>query len=260
MCSPLLANRFRRALLALATVTVTQWGTVDARAESWLFDFGGTGFLTSNASTTGNDPSRFWNNITDTIGTTNTGTLLNLVTTTNAVTPVDFAMVSRFAGTNNNGPTNSTIYPSNATRDSLFGNTGIFQTLSNITPIFKLTSLDPLLSYTFKFFAGRSPASDNRETLYTLEGSVSGSATLNASNNVNGFTTVSGITPTLEGEITISLTPGPNNNNNTGDNSAEPSRFIYLGVMEMESVPEPTAAVAIGAGMIALATRRRRSS
>jgi hypothetical protein len=256
---PLFRNRVCSALFLSAVIVSAAFST--ASAESWLFDFGSATTATTNGVSP-DDPVNFWNNVTDSIGTSNTGSLLNLVTTTNAATPVDLFMVSRFGGVNTNGTLASTLYPIDATRDSFYGNTGPFQGSSNITPIFKISSLDPLLTYSFKFYASRTGATDNRETVYTVSGSVSGSAALNASNNVNSFTTVSGIVPSAGGEITISLTPGPNNNNNTGDDTtgANPSRFIYLGVMEMQSIPEPATTFALGAGALLLAARRRRAS
>ena len=232
------------AALCLAALVST------AQAESWLFDFGAAGTTTVGVD----DPANTWNNVTEAVATTNTGSLLNLVTTSNVVTDVDLLMVSRFNAANTNGTVASTRYVPDATRDSFYGNTAAFGGLSNVTPIFKFTSLDPALTYNFSFYASRmdAAATDTRETQYTVSGSVSGSAVLNVLNNINGVAQVSGITPTLGGEITISLAPTAANNH--------PNDFIYLGVLGMESVPEPATGLTLGAGALFLATRRRRLS
>jgi hypothetical protein len=220
-------------------------------AVTWLFDFGAGTTPTTNGADP-NDPANFWNNITPTIGQSDTGSLFDVVTTTNVVTDVDFLMISRFNGPNENGTTVSTVYADNATRDSLFGNTEVFGGFSNITPIFKFAALDPSLSYTFKFYASRTGVSDNRTTDYTVSGSVSGTASLNVANNINNFVTVSDIFPTAGGEITISLLPNAANNNS--------NHFTYLGVLEMQAVPEPVSGLMLGIGALALGFRRKRAS
>jgi hypothetical protein len=134
--------------------------------------------------------------------------------------------VSRFHGANENGTLASPLFPTDATRDSLYGNTEVWNGLTNITPIFKLTGLDPALVYQFTFYASRIGATDNRETGYTVTGLSSAFAVLDAANNVTNTTVVSGIRPSASGEITISLTPTANNNNL--------NHFTYLGVMKME--------------------------
>jgi hypothetical protein len=119
----------------------------------------------------------------------------------------------------------STVFPQNATRDSLFGNTEMFRDLADVFPAFKLTGLVPLLSYDFIFYASRRGARDNRETGYTVTGANSGFAVLNASSNEDQFVTVTGIKPDSAGEITIELAPSVNNDNLR--------HFTYLGVMKV---------------------------
>lgn len=197
-----------------------------------LIDFGAVGTPTDNGASP-NDPDFFWNNVPPAIGTSSTGTLANLVTSTNAPTTISLAMVSRFNGSNSDGATDSTAYPTNATRDSLFGNTEEFNGLSNILPSFTLTGLDPEVDYDFTFYASRGVVSDNRETTYTVAGATTDSASLNASTNVNSVATVSAMRPTAGGEVTISLAPGTNNNN--------ANHFTYLGVLQIDTVETPEA-------------------
>ena len=209
------------------------WQTVSAAleptAQTFLFDFGAAA-STTEFGPAPEDPVNYWNNVTDTIGSNPAGLLTNIVTVGNTPTSIGLAMVSRFNGANTAGATTSTVYPSESTRDSLFGNTEIFNTLANVFPSFKLTGLKTNLTYRFTFYASRAGVADNRETLYTVQGSNSAMTVLNAANNTNSVSSpVSGIVPAASGEITISLAPTANNNN--------ANHFTYLGVMKMEAIP-----------------------
>jgi hypothetical protein len=202
--------------------------TGEIRAQVLLFDFGSSSTPTGNRPTP-DDPVNFWNNVTDGIGRTVGGQLSDLVTTGNVPTGIGLVILSRFNGANTNGTLASEQFPQDATRDSLFGNTGTFSGLGNVFPSFKLTGLDPLLTYQFTFYASRMGVGDNRETLYTVTGAFSESATLNPAGNIDGFVAPTAIAPTAEGEITISLSPGAANNNGY--------HFTYLGVMRLEPAP-----------------------
>jgi hypothetical protein len=242
--------RFGQLLSAAALGTILCIGATDASAQKILIDFGSPATPTNPAD----DPLNTWNNIPEALGQNPAAQLLDLVTTTNAPSDVDFFMVSRFNAANANGTLVSTQYVTSATRDSLFGNTEAFNNISNIFPAFKLSSLDLTKTYDLTFYASRidttRPATENRETLYTITGGITGSVALNALNNVDGQVTFSGMTPDIFGEITISLTPGPNNNH--------PNHFTYMGVLEVVTVPEPASALALTAGGIGLLVRRRR--
>jgi lysophospholipase L1-like esterase len=199
-------------------------------AQVFLIDFGGGNTTVHGASP--DDPINFWNNVTTAIGTADDGVLPNMITADNTPTTVSLAMLSRFNGANENGTMISTLYPIDATRDSLFGNTELFNNLTNIFPRFKLTGLDPAFSYNFTFYASRTGVSDNRTTGYTLTGANEGFGSLNVANNQDNTAFVEKIRPTAEGEITISLAPTAANNN--------PSHFTYLGVLRIQpSMEEP---------------------
>jgi len=191
--------------------------------QALLFDFGSSGTPTTN------DPANFWNNVTDSLANAVGARLENLVTTENVPTGIGLVILSRFNGANTNGTLAFGQLPQDATRDSLFGNTETFSGLNNVFPSFKLTGLDPLLTYEFTFYASRMGVGDNRETLYTVTGAYSGFATLNPAGNIDGFVALAAIAPTAEGEITISLAPGVANNNG--------NHFTYLGVMKLEPTP-----------------------
>ena len=188
--------------------------------EVLLIDFG------SGSTPTDNDPDNVWNNISEGVGSSDDGELRDLVTVTGEPTRIDLVMLSRFNGANQSGTEDSTLFPATATSDSLYGNTEAFNNLTDIYPSFKLTDLDPLLTYDLTFYASRMGVRDNRETGYTVVGANSGFVALNARTNVDGLATVTGIAPNANGEFTISLAPTENNNN--------ANHFTYLGVMKLE--------------------------
>ena len=211
-------------------------------AITWLFDFGTTNSTVGQPQT--------WNTVSLAVAGNAAGSMLDLAETSGTQTAVDLFMISPFNGENMNGTTVSSLYPSSATGDSFYGNTEAFGNGSNYFPAFKFTSLTPGVPYNFKFYASRTGVSDNRTTDYTVSGSVSGTASLNVANNVNNFAVVSDIFPTAAGEISIFIAPDVANNNS--------NHFTYLGVLEMQMVPEPASAafLAVGTGL-ALAKRRR---
>lgn len=193
----------------------------------FLLDFGAAGATATERGPAPDDPLNSWNNVTATIGGSDLGALPNLVTAGGEITDAGLVMVRRFNGANANGTTAPAPFPTDATRDSLFGNTEGFSGLTNIFPSFKLTGLLPSLSYSFTFFASRTGVGDNRTAAYTVEGANTGFATLNAANNVTNVAVVSGLRPTAAGEISISLAPAAANNN--------ANHFTYLGVLKIQS-------------------------
>ena len=208
----------------LETATLT--GTVpNPETQMVLVDFGG-GLTTEHAAAPFDDPIRYWNNVQVAVATSDTGLMSSLVTTQNLVTPIGLQMVARFNGVNENGTLDTNApFATDATRDSLFGNTELFGGFTNIFPIFKLTGLNPARSYSLGFYASRTGVGDVRQTLYTVTGAATSTTTLDVANNVTNIATVTGVTPNASGEITISLTPGPLNNNG--------NHFTYLGVLRL---------------------------
>jgi hypothetical protein len=197
----------------------------DVNASYLLFDFGASGTSTTRGPAP-DDLTHFWNNVTAEVGSSSNGQLLNVVTMENTPTEIDFVIVRRFNGSNPNGTTAAAPFPTDATRDSLFGNTELFGGLENIFPSFKLTGLNRSLAYHFTFYASRTGVSDNRETGYTVDGATTGFTALNAANNVVNVARVDGIFPNALGEIAISLAPTANNNN--------VNHFTYLGVLRVD--------------------------
>ena len=203
-----------------------------ARSQTLLFDFGGANTTLLGASP--DDPDRTWNNITGAIGTAVPGTpvaqLNGAMTSAGVATGINLVMLSRFNGVNENGTQASTIYPIDATRDSLFGNTEVFNNLSDIFPSFKLTGLDPGFNHNITFYASRTGVGDKRGTLYTVtNGTTSVEVTLNAANNIESTVSAELIKPSATGELTVSLAPSPENTNG--------NHFTYMGVMKVDLGP-----------------------
>lgn len=222
-------SRASRSLAILGAALLVFLGP-SLSAQTYLIDFGGANITTRGPIP--DDPNNYWNNVGTAIGSTTNGVLTNLVSSLNSTSTISLAMISRFNGNNENGAQVSTIYPVDATRDSLYGNTEIFNNLTNIFPSFKLTGLDPATKYTLTFYASRTGVSDIRETDYTVTGGNSGLATLDAANNIDSTASVVDITPDGAGEIRIDLTPSANNNNG--------NHFTYLGVLQVDAVPPQT--------------------
>lgn len=187
-----------------------------------LFDFGDVNQTRSGID----DPENTWNNVLVAVGATDTGVLTNVLRTDAAPTPIALQMVSRFNGVNENGTQAGLTYPINATRDSLFGNTEIFNGISNAAPVFKLIGLSPQIAYDLTFYASRMGVGDNRETRYTVTGATESFVDFNPANNETEVATITDIHPNANGELLIALTPGPNNDN--------ANHFTYLGILQLD--------------------------
>jgi hypothetical protein len=234
-------SKVRIFLIATLAVCLVAGGNLSF-AQTFLFDFGST-----NVSGIG------WNTVPNTVSTDSAGQLLDVISSDGAFTNVDLLMIARFNGENLNGTTASSIYPSAGTSDSMFGNTEIFNNLTNIFPEFKLSSLDPTKAYNFTFYASRTGVTDTRTTDYTVTGATSGVTTLNVVNNIDNVAKLNGIIPDAFGEIRIALSPNASNNNG--------NHFTYLGILEATAVavPEPATASGLAFGLGTLALRRRGS-
>jgi hypothetical protein len=193
-------------------------------------DFGSDSNPTAMQASTGT-----WNNVDHNLGGSDSGVLPGLKTGDSMVTSCELRMVRRFNSFNGSGTTQSAVFPANATLDSLFGNTEAFGAGSNVFPSFRLVGLSPSTGYDFTFYASRMGATDRRETLYTLAGVNTVTASLDASNNINNTALAASVFPNAAGEITISLSPGPGNNN--------ANHFTYLGVMKLALSAVPTISI-----------------
>lgn len=246
--------------LATLALGVAAGAATSAQAALVLADLG-----PSNATTTTDAVGRTWNNINE--GNDLTGSPFTLVASDGAdsglrLTISNLAGVTNavgFNGSNSNGtqaPTGTAAarnYPASATRDSLYGNTVSFN--GNVVQSVRIviSNLNPVELYSVDFFASRTGAGgDNRETEYHVTGgNTDTSVFLNAAENTGNVVGVSGITPDANNQIIIDLDPGLNNTN--------ANRFFYLGVLEINSIPEPGLVAMLGVGALAMLRRRRRA-
>lgn len=216
-----------------------------AMASVIYFDFGA-----DNQTTPGN-----YNNMSHNATYPNPpAPIANAIDDTGAATGVSLNCTDIFwPGSNFNGTTtpsgNAAQFASTATQDNFFGSTVAFGGFTEPTGGFTLAGLNPSFTYMFTFFASRMGVTDNREAAYAVSGAGSETVFLNASNNVSQVAITGGLTPNLDGTMTISVGPGPNNNNG--------SRFYYLGAMRIDVVPEPASMVLLALGAVAVASRRR---
>ena len=212
----------KRITQVLMIIAITSFGYAQ---ELTYIDFGSanTGFVSE-----GN-----WNNIT-TNTNNETGITANLISSTGAETNVILTVDDPFDINNTAGtqtPDGSLPFPATASRDSFFGETGVFNGNTQPTGGLILSGLDPAKYYSFSVFASRMGVSDNREALYTITGSTVKTGTLNASNNETETVDINNIQPNAGGEITFRAQPGANNTNSTG--------FYYLGAIEMTKTDAP---------------------
>lgn len=157
------------------TPIYVNFGPADAGLESWN---------NANAQNTG---SRY-DMLTDSTGTASTVSIEFTVGFTNAAT---------------NGSSSSVWNMNEAISTSNFSSNGA-------DPVLTISGLNPTASYTFQTFGSRS-GDGNRETTYTYVGENSGSATINAASNTSEIATVSGITPTPQGVVVLTISKSANN-------------------------------------------------
>ncbi len=225
-----------------------------AQAANVLVDFG--------SPVQGAINGQFWNGTTDPVA----GSIPNAVNSdTNIGTGITISITGRFNAANTNGTTTSTVFPTDATRDSFYGNAGDpFGTPAIVVPTstVEFTNLDLTQTYNFTFYASRTGVGDNRDTRYTLTGAAPSSfVELAVANNVNNTAVLSGIVPDALGKITLVVSPGTANTGiplpATPTTPNNPNRFFYLGALQLTSVPEPST-VALLLGALPFLARRRR--
>lgn len=157
-----------------------------------------------------------WNRLASPLAGT---TLANMKDTDGNATPVSLTVTERFNAHNTVGEaTTSTDFnmPSAVSTVNFYGNTksfnGIVATQSQVT----LTGLDKTKKYNLCYFGSRGSVTDNRETAYTATGKNTATVYLNVTKNTNKTVCTENIQPNDNGEITVTMTVGPNNNNSTG--------------------------------------------
>lgn len=225
-----------RTLLFTAAVGLAT--TLSVQANTLFWDFGETA-----QQTPGN-----YNNIFVGSGT-NYLTTLNAIDSAGASTGIGLTASGFNPGSNQNGTTApgapANLFDPQATRDNMFGHTGLFGGITAPLGVLSLTGLNPSATYDFTFFGSRTGVSDNRETKFDVLGN--GFALLNTANNTANVAVVLGASSDALGNLTINVGPGPNNNNASG--------FWYLGAMQIVAVPEPSALALLGLGGVLIVRR-----
>ncbi|RYF25368.1 MAG: DUF4886 domain-containing protein [Flavobacteriales bacterium] len=195
-------------LAVLKPFEITSMSTYEAEpirlADAVLVDFG-------NAT-----PSPSWNQMT---GYT-VGSKVNLKDSLNVFVGMTLTVTERFNNINTNGATTTNTplnMPSNVSARNFYGNSKGAPFNNIVTPkgVIEVTGLIKTLEYSFSFFGSRD-ASDNRETVYSVEGTNAGSASLNPSSNSTKIATIKNIKPNADGKIIITVTSGPNNVSGNG--------------------------------------------
>ncbi|WP_405199583.1 DUF4886 domain-containing protein [Christiangramia sp. LLG6405-1] len=188
---------------------------------------GGSGVITKNVlidfATSSN--SAGWNGLTSFL---EDATIPNLKYEDNEFTGIELTVTSRFNGQNTAGETVTTTdlnMPAEVSGNSFYGNSkGEWAGILVEKGILKLSGFESNSTYEFCFFGSRT-ATDNRETLYTVIGQNSDSATLNAASNTDEIACVQSIQADENGEIYIEVTSGANNDNANG--------FFYINAMRI---------------------------
>ncbi|MCF8378941.1 MAG: SGNH/GDSL hydrolase family protein [Bacteroidales bacterium] len=185
-----------------------------SQLDSVLIDFGAVAIASAQP----------WNNVPAYTVSEDVSPLCN---GDNKITPYGIRITDRFTGVNESGtntPAGVLGIPATASRDSYFGNIEIFSNLIEPTAAVRFSGLTPEKDYTFIMYASRMGVTDNRETKYKFEGSVTDSVYLNPSNNVSNFAEIC-TQGKPDGTLDIIISPGENNNNS--------NHFYYLGAIKI---------------------------
>ncbi|CAL1518078.1 fibronectin type III domain-containing protein [Chitinophaga sp. MM2321] len=184
-------------------------------------------FINFNDGT--NAATGYWNNVNK--PPVQNDVYANLKDSTNTATSISMKVITPWQnqnnGTNNSGATtnnNTGIYPDKVIISAWWSGAGAKQTLqlSGLT-------LGPNFTYNITFFGSRGGVSDNRTTLYSINGT---SVSLNAANNTTNTVTIKNIVPDSTGAVLLDIING------TG------SSFAYLNAMIIEAAYDDHAAPA----------------
>jgi hypothetical protein len=140
------------------------------------------------------------------------GSISTVIANDGSSTGLTIAITDSFAGINEAGVDDSSLYPASAQRDTMYvdrdGDTRAELTIRN---------LNPALTYDLVFFASRT-ASDSRDSKYTVGAA---SVVLNAANNTNQSVRLNDLSPSASGTLVLVIEP------------TNAARYGYLGVFEI---------------------------
>ena len=250
----------------LVRLTAVLLSSTFAAQAQILIDFG------EPTNTTGGN----WNNVYKVSSTPNPSTFeingtdstvaTSLIDNTGAASGIMLTMTNAFQADNGLGVTTGggslgNLDVTSVTRDSLYGSdnyTGGDAGLdADNLGVLQFSSLNPAESYIFKIFASRQGAlgtGNNRETQYDFVGATAETHLLQPVDNANNFITTSQLAPDGSGNLTLTISKGPNNDQENG--------FFYINAMEITAIPEPSnfASIAGFLGMTLFGYRRRQGS
>lgn len=166
-----------------------------------------------------------WNNVTP-----SANIVTNLTDIYGKSTEIMITLNDNFTGTNTEGIAGTTTelnMPEDVAVSALWGyDEGTFgNSTKESTGGFLFSHLNKDLVYDFYLFGSRKNSTDNRETVYILQGENRKRNHLNAASNADKVTIVKGIKPTQEGKITLTVSAGPNNTNSNA--------FYYINALQI---------------------------
>ncbi|MDL2262938.1 DUF4886 domain-containing protein, partial [Bacteroidales bacterium OttesenSCG-928-I21] len=175
-----------------------------------------------------------WNNVTSPAVYSYT---MELLDSKENETPLKIAITEAFNSSSKSGPSSGMaikdlIFPKKATSDMFFGNAGNTYKNKKISrSTIVISNLNPNMEYDFKMISSCAGVTDNRETAFTVEGTISQTAYVNSSSNTTEVAAAKFIKPKADGTVKISITAGPNNNNEykyfyINALTVSPSRYI----------------------------------
>ena len=228
------------ALSLLATL-----GLTPCSAATILFDVGfnpdSSGYITGPDSS-----GRHWNSVKTWAVTPSGGSSAfpsNAVDTQGNATGIAWVTTDAFVFYTTAGDTTNTLYPDAATMDAL-------QVTSGDVGEVRLEGFAPGSEYNFTFYG--STSSTNREAIYTIldpngDGSVLDATSVNliTTGNVDNTVSINNVIANASGEVLFRV------GSPVGKGSGE------LNVLEIRPVPEPAAAMLVGAGSLLMLRRRR---
>lgn len=137
-----------------------------------------------------------WNNF-NALPNVNAG-ITNLLDETGAASGINITVLDQFTGANNVGAVtgnNSGVYPDAVMKTFFFDQ-------SNTDRRIQLSGLSTARKYNLVFFGSRASVSDNRNTIYGVNGNT---VTLNAASNTSNTVQLNGLTPDASGNIIFTV-------------------------------------------------------
>ena len=238
----------RPAVLAAAVISLGLAATPAAGQSTILIDFG----FTNDQMPSPNTDSNYWNNVTQTDATSGSGgavgNSLALVASDNSASGITLTMTDLFENENSTGTTAAPTTSVSAFNFTELGTDSLFIADGNPDAAFTLTGLNSANTYRFTLFAARSGVSDVRSAEYSFTGSATDTVELDAANNTSAVVTTAALAPDASQTITFSMQKAASNTNGSG--------FAYLGGMQVEVIPEPSAAAFVLWSGLCLLLRR----